>query len=576
MILDYDVIVIGGGINGLTTAAYLGKAGLKTLVLEERGECGTHCDTIEPGIPGFLHNLQATEKVTGLSPCMSDLELEKFGYEITITDYIWGNTFLDGKNALSGASIFDTLDNWLKLSPGDAELYTKAMVEGVDDGGWDQLLDFMHNFFYKAPKSSGLDDFADLKVIKAIVKAKGLNISSHELVQMNGFQACDLVFDSEHIKVALLSGSWVGGFSPIHRQIGVIGTLGFGLAAGAVFPVHNSKGGSHALPHALIKCARNYGVEILSCCPVEKIIIENGQVKGVKLTEHAVYPNQEIRAKKVVSNLSLIPTFKDLVGEEVIGTEMSSKISQFCYEENVVFCVNLAVKSAPQFKSAEFDEGIQRCFVGYFGGENSRKMAQFGSSLTSGRIFDDELMANWLVPSLTDPSQAPDGCHTCTLWMDVPPTITNYNGKRLGGFTSWDSIKFDLADKLIDEFEKYTIGFKNSIIEKFVISPLDIHRNNQSALKGNWLGGSLIPGQAFTDRPLPGIVREGASRTFIKDLYLSNSIHPHNMTWLASGYIAACEVAEDLDAREQEWWKGKACRWYEKNIDNIPKNLGVG
>ena len=81
---SYDTIVVGGGHNGLTTAAYLGKAGLKTLVLEERGECGTHCDTIEPGIPGFLHNLQATEKVTGLSPCMSDLELEKFGYEINL------------------------------------------------------------------------------------------------------------------------------------------------------------------------------------------------------------------------------------------------------------------------------------------------------------------------------------------------------------------------------------------------------------------------------------------------------------------------------------------------------------
>jgi phytoene dehydrogenase-like protein len=315
----------------------------------------------------------------------------------------------------------------------------------------------------------------------------------------------DLLFDSEHIKTLILSGSWIAGFSPVHRIIGAIGALAVGFGMGPVFPVHSSKGGSHALPHALIKCARAYEVEILPCCPVEKIIIENGQAIGVRLTKHAVYPNQEIRARKIVSNLTLIPTFIDLVGQEAIGAEMASKIRKFYYDENVVFCVNLALKSAPQFASAEFDDGIQRCFCGYYGGEDSREMAHFGSSLISGRIFDNELMANFLVPSLTDPSQAPDGCHSCILWLDVPPTITNYNGKRLEGFTSWDSIKFELADKVIDEFENYAPGFKNSIIEKFVVSPLDIYRNNPSALKGNWMGGSFVPGQAFTDRPLPGI-----------------------------------------------------------------------
>jgi phytoene dehydrogenase-like protein len=202
-------------------------------------------------------------------------------------------------------------------------------------------------------------------------------------------------------------------------------------------------------------------------------------------------------------------------------------------------------------------------------------MAHFGSSLISGRIYDDQLMANFLVPSLTDPSQAPDGCHTCILWLDVPPTLTNYNGKRMGGFPAWDSLKVELADKMVDQFEIYAPGFKNSILEKIVISPLDIYRNNRSAVKGNWMGGSFVPGQAFTDRPLPGIIRSGGSRSFLPELYLSNSIHPYGMTWLASGYIAACEVAEDVGAREQAWWKGKACHWYQQHFNDIPRNLGV-
>ena len=65
-----DVIVIGGGMSGLCCAAYLGRAGLKTLLLEARGQCGAHCDTTEPGIPGFLHNLHTTWMITAISPAM--------------------------------------------------------------------------------------------------------------------------------------------------------------------------------------------------------------------------------------------------------------------------------------------------------------------------------------------------------------------------------------------------------------------------------------------------------------------------------------------------------------------------
>jgi beta-carotene ketolase (CrtO type) len=74
---------------------------------------------------------------------------------------------------------------------------------------------------------------------------------------------------------------------------------------------------------------------------------------------------------------------------------------------------------------------------------------------------------------------------------------------------------------------------------------------------------------------VPGVLKGGGSRTFVNNLYLSNSIHPFGATWLASGYIAACEVAEDLGAREQGWWKSKACRWLFDNMSDIPKNLGV-
>ena len=98
---DYDVIIVGGGgITGLTVAAYCAKSGLKTLALEARGECGTQCDTLELGIPGFVHNFHATWLMNAISPVMYDLNLCDFGLEMLATEHAYAHSFLDGTNAI--------------------------------------------------------------------------------------------------------------------------------------------------------------------------------------------------------------------------------------------------------------------------------------------------------------------------------------------------------------------------------------------------------------------------------------------------------------------------------------------
>jgi len=254
---------------------------------------------------------------------------------------------------------------------------------------------------------------------------------------------------------------------------------------------------------------------------------------------------------------------------------MKTRIKNFCYDEQVIFGVHYASKDAPVWLSAEFDPGIQRCFMGYIGGDTQDEMKKFGVELISG-VIPDELMANWFVPTLADPSQAPDGCHTAFLWLDVPPIPVRWGKRKLEyDFSVWDKIKWELAEKLTDLFEMYAPGFRKNIIEIFPYSPLDVWRNNRSAIRGNWCGGAVIPEQFFKNRPLPDVIVKGASRTFINNLYLSNSINPFGATWLASGYLAACEVAEDLGIREKDWWKNKAVMWYIKNLGKIKRNLGV-
>lgn len=97
----------------------------------------------------------------------------------------------------------------------------------------------------------------------------------------------------------------------------------------------------------------------------------------------------------------------------------------------------------------------------------------------------------------------------------------------------------------------------------------NVYRNNPSAVLGNLCGGSNVPMQHGAHRPLPGICQGGASKTFLQNLYLSNSIHPNGQSGMASGYVAASEVAEDMEAREQTWWQGKASEWMFANPDKI-------
>jgi len=223
-----------------------------------------------------------------------------------------------------------------------------------------------------------------------------------------------------------------------------------GPLTGPYLPVHLSKGGGHALTHALVKAATAYGVKILPCCPVDQILVEQGEVIGVKLSEHAVFPNETIRAKKIVSNLTVVPTFIDLIGEKHMAPEIAAAIKNFSYEEQNLFGVYYALSGQPQFASADYDDGIQRCCVGYFGGENSKEMKKFAENLV-GRRIHDEIIANWFIPTLADPTQAPEGCHTSFAWVDVPPTPSSWIKGPLNGFKDWTRIKDEMADMVTDK-----------------------------------------------------------------------------------------------------------------------------
>lgn len=552
---EWDVIVIGGGINGLTCAAYLAKSGAKVLVVERADEVGIHCCTEEVTIPGFRHNLCATWIWTPISPCIADLELQRYGMEVVLTEYAYGMPFSDGKCALIHSWDFaHTAKKWERFSKKDAETLREIIKDILP-----YVSELLEKLLYQPFTIDNLD-----RALEILLRCKSI---PQDINEMNGFELLDLLFEDEHIKAMLASIGWIGGIPPWQRAIGAVGPLALPFMI-----VTQIRGGSHMLPHALLKCILAHGGSILQSCEVEKIIIENGEAKGVVLSEHAAYPKKKILARKaVVSNLSAVPTFLDLVGEEHLDPYVVKYLKLFFnYDEvAVLFGAHYALEEEPKWDASNFDNGIQNAFMGYFGADDLTDIEHFARNFLAGR-FHDKLMVNFFVPTLADQSQAPPGKHTALAWLDSP-----YNLRREGGPEKWDEIKDDLLDRITDRWNEYAPNFRGSILGTYTHTPLDVFRRNPSAIKGNWSGGSVIREQIF---PRPFLMDgDGrivfAPKTPIKKLYISNSIWPWGTTSLGSGYIAACVVAEDLGIRKQAWWKNRPLQWWFRNLAKITRGM---
>ncbi len=567
---DYDVIVIGGGINGLTAAAYLAKAGLSVGVFEARGQCGAHCDTVELGTPGFLHNLHATWLATSYSPAMEDLDLPGLGFELRGTETTYAKPFLSGRNLLHSMDLAKTAANWARISEHDAGVQAKALEFNALN--LDEMLEANRRFWYGPPTEDTLGRM--YKLLDGFLAHQGFSISGSELLTMTGFETLDLLFESDEVKTTTASLGWISGMPPIHRFIGALAAI-FMAGIGGPMAVHNSRGGSHALTHALVKATAQAGGEIWTTCPVEKILVEDGRAVGIRLAESALMPGEEIRARTVVSNVSARPTFLHMLGDDVVGPDIANRVRAFHYDEQVLFGVYYSLSGDVEFESAAWDPGIQRAMMGYLGGETIDDMRRHNVNLVSG-VIDDDIMGNWFIPTRADPTQAPEGCHTAFIWVDVPPHPRRWQGQKItGGIDAWPDLTEALADAATDRIEEYAPGFKDLIVERFAMNPLDQVRNNPSSVVGSILGGAVTPDQFYLNRPVPGIITSGASRTFLPGLYLSNSIHPMGASWLATGYLAACEVAEDHGCRDQAWWTHRPWDWFMEHMMDVPMDLGV-
>jgi phytoene dehydrogenase-like protein len=518
----YDAVIIGGGHNGLVSAAYLARGGLRTLVLEQRHVLGGAAVT-EEVFPGFRFSV-FSYVVSLLRPeIIRELQLPSFGLDIlpldgTFTplhdDYLW-------RVNDHGRTIRE-LRRW---SATDAEAYEE----------YGQLMVDMARFIKPIlsivpPDLTSLDPRPLLPLASLARTFQRLPERQQavfvQLMTMSAADFLDQWFETDPLKATMSASGIIGTFQGV-RSPGTAYVLlhhYMGEIDGAFRAWGIPKGGTGSVSNAIAGAARAAGAEIRTESPVARILVKRGRAIGVALED-----GEEIRATTVLSSVDARRTFIDLLEPGTLDPAFEEQVRRFKFRGSSGK-VNLAVDRLPDFT----------CLPGE--GEHLRGAISFSPSLDDmERAYDDAKYGRFsrkpyidmIIPTLVDPSMAPPGKHVISCFVQYAPYKL---APELGG---WDKQREAFGDAVIDRIAEFAPNIRDVILHRQVLTPLDIERTIGLS-EGNIFQGELSLEQLFFNRPVPGYAR---FRTPVRDLWLSGSAtHPGGGIMGANGRIAALEV----------------------------------
>ncbi|MFZ5853496.1 MAG: phytoene desaturase family protein [Chloroflexota bacterium] len=537
----YDAVVIGGGHNGLVSAAYLARAGLRTLVLEQRHVLGGAAVT-EEIVPGFRFSV-ASYVVSLLRPeIIRELQLPRHGLDILPLDGTFtplgpgegpkaGARAAGGPTAGGGDYLWRVNDHGRTMR--ELRRWSATDAEAYEEYG--QLMVEMARFIKPIlsivpPDLTGYDP-------RELLPLAGLARAFQQLpqrqqavfVQLMTMSAADFLeqwFETDPLKATMsasgIIGTYLGVRSPgtayvlLHHYMGEID--------GAFRAWGIPKGGTGGVSLAIASAARSFGAEIRTEAPVARIITRAGRAVGVALES-----GEEIYADTVLSSVDVRRTFLGLIEPGTLDPGFEEEVRRFKFRGSSGK-VNLAVDRLPDFT----------CLPGE--GEHLRGAISFSPGLDyMERAYDDAKYGRFsrrpyidmIIPTLVDPSMAPPGKHVISCFVQYAPYRLD---PSLG---TWDDQREAFGDTVIDTIAERAPNIREIIVGRQVLTPLDMERTIGLS-EGNIFQGELTLEQLFFNRPLPGQAR---FRTPIRDLWLcGSSTHPGGGIMGANGRIAALEV----------------------------------
>jgi phytoene dehydrogenase-like protein len=522
-VATYDAIIIGGGHNGLVTAAYLAKAGKRVLVLESRPIVGGIAVT-EEIYPGFKFSTCAHLAGSFASEIIADLDLKRHGFELLALDPLLFAPSLKGNSLLIPRDIGKAAAEIEHHSKADAKKYPAFCALGKALASFLRIL-----YGVQLPDKANPGDFNPAEMLKIGWKFHRLGKKEmYEFLRILPMSVADLLnewFESDLLKAALAGGgmlaSFVGprqqgtAFNLLHHQLGE--------SNGALRTAGFVRGGIGNLSQALASAAQQLGAEIRTSAEVAKIVTKDGATVGVVLQN-----GDQIDAATVVSNADVKRTFFQLVEPTYLDPHFLLQVRNI-RSRGTVAKINLALDTLPKFSNeqAEALGGILHI------GPTLDYLERAADDAKYGRVSKQPFL-EITIPSIADPSLAPAGKHLMSVWMQSAPHKLRES--------HWHEQRDALGDTVVNLIDEYAPGFKKSILHRQVLTPVDLEQT-YGLTGGHLYHAEMALDQIFFMRPVPGWSRY---RTPIENLYLCGSgAHPGGGLTGLPGYYAAKAILKN-------------------------------
>jgi beta-carotene ketolase (CrtO type) len=547
----FDIVIIGGGPNGMTTAAYLAKCGLSVCLLEERTECGGACETQEP-IPGVRIFPHAVLMYASPAPGFEQLELHKYGFRME-----WDPHF----GSTEKTAALACTDGWRPISMNDQMGWAKL---GGLLGSPPYTRELLRATFWCPPHPPELEVTDDNVPYMQVYKKYQPDIYTHELREMTMLDLLDEHCETESFKTGMAFAAWASGAAGHWEGVAIPATLCVMLLT---LPNTGQRsvprGGLHGYFHAIHRAAVHKGAVIRTSCPVDEILIDDGRAVGVRLRETAAMGGRTIRANKaVIAACDVHQAFLKMVGRKHLDPSFIQKVKDISLKNQTlyvsIFHTRQQLRFKPKFAREEQYVGENRApGIGIYPCD-SREIYYDNVADADARKGQPAVppeRAMWFqIPSQAfDPTDCQGNYARGYISPSFEMAVTSPDYHREGE-DALDRYKPEMDAYMRAAYSQMLDGLDDrNVIHHWSASGRDIEYRNTGLIGGTWAGSRHDEDQLWTNRPIPELARY---RTPIEGLYHAHqtSGHPGGLCLMAIPYNLMHILIEDGIAEPGDWW----------------------